>query len=206
MPLNRYFDYLCPPGYPSNRLLPGMRLKVPFGRGKTIGVLLETTRTSELPLSRLKRALAVIDNEPVFDEVLMKLLRWSADYFHHAPGEVFATALPALLRGSRPLPSAPEHWRATGLGQAAEPLKGASRQQALLELLREHESLSESELPVLFKGWRSSMRALHKKGLVERRVIERGPPMPGRGAPLSGAGGGTTQRRVPPAGIAGAAA
>ena len=183
VPLNRYFDYLCPPGYPSNRLLPGMRLKVPFGRGKTIGVLLETTHTSELPLSRLKRVLAVIDDEPVFDEVLMKLLRWSADYFHHAPGEVFATALPALLRGSRPLPAAPEHWCATPLGQAAEPLKGASRQQALLELLLEHGSLSESELPALFKGWRPSMRALQAKGLVERRVIERGPPIPGREAP-----------------------
>ena len=183
VPLNRYFDYLCPPGYPPDRLLPGIRLEVPFGRGKTTGVLLETTLTSELPLSRLKRAIAVIDDEPVFDEALMKLLGWSAGYFHHPPGEVFATALPALLRGSRPMPSAPEYWRATGQGQAAGLLKRAARQQALLELLRDRGSLSESELPALFRGWRPSMKALHEKGLVERRAMEHDPPLPDRESP-----------------------
>ncbi len=182
-PLNRYFDYLCPDGLQSKRLRPGMRLKIPFGRGETMGVLLETTASSELPLSRLKRVIAVIDDEPVFDEVLMKLLTWSVDYFHHPPGEVFATALPALLRGSRPLPSAPEQWRATSLGQAAEPLRRAPRQQALLELLRERGSLSESELPGLFRGWRPSMRALHEKLLVEHSAIGRSPAMPSPESP-----------------------
>ena len=182
-PLNRYFDYLCPDGWQSKRLRPGMRLKIPFGRGQTVGVLVEITASSELPLSRLKKVIAVIDDEPVFDEVVMKLLTWSANYFHHPPGEVFATALPALLRGSRPLPSAPEYWRVTSLGKTAEPLTRAPRQQALLELLRDRKSVSESELPGLFTGWRQSMRALHKKLLVERKVIQRSPPIPCREIP-----------------------
>ncbi len=31
----------------------------------------------------------------------LKLLEWAADYYHHPVGEVFATALPRLLRTVR---------------------------------------------------------------------------------------------------------
>ncbi|MCZ6560586.1 MAG: primosomal protein N' [Gammaproteobacteria bacterium] len=195
-PLNRYFDYLCPDDWQSKPLQPGMRLQVPFGRSKTVGVLLETATSSELPLSRLKRALAVIDDEPVFDDALMKLLSWSADYFHHAPGEVFATALPALLRGTRPLPSAPEYWRTTALGQTENPPKRAPRQQALLDLLRERGPASTAELPALFKGWRPSMKALCEKQLVERCLIEAEPERPDQKQPADISLNGPQQKAV----------
>ena len=33
---------------------------------------------------------------------LLELLQWTASYYHHAPGEVFAAALPAALRAGQP--------------------------------------------------------------------------------------------------------
>ncbi|MBA3564092.1 MAG: hypothetical protein H0W33_08825, partial [Gammaproteobacteria bacterium] len=38
-PLNRYFDYLPPAVSPEARLRPGMRVAVPFGRRRTVGML-----------------------------------------------------------------------------------------------------------------------------------------------------------------------
>ncbi len=167
-PLNRYFDYLCPDDWHGVDLRPGIRLLLPFGRGRTVGVLAETDTASALPLSRLKPALEILDDEPVFDPALMETLTWAASYFHHPPGEVFATALPAALRGVRSMPSAPLAWRLTGKQQGEASLRRAPRQQALLELLASRQFLPESELPALFRGWRSTMSALLQKGLVEK--------------------------------------
>ena len=55
-PLYRLFDYLPPRGMDPAGLRPGMRIKVPFGRGHKVGVLVETTDSSELAPERLKHA------------------------------------------------------------------------------------------------------------------------------------------------------
>ena len=60
-PLARLFDYLPPPGAQPQALKPGCRLLVPFGRRKEAAVLVETANRSDLPLAKLRHALAVID-------------------------------------------------------------------------------------------------------------------------------------------------
>src|SRR5512139_2805318 len=93
-PLRRVFDYRAPPSADPARLQPGQRVWVPFGRRKVVGVIVELRERSELPEARLKNALAVIDDQPVLDAALLGLLRWAAEYYRHAPGEVIASALP----------------------------------------------------------------------------------------------------------------
>ena len=40
----------------------------------------------------------VLDNEPVFSDVELKILNWASDYYHHPIGEVMGTFLPTNLR------------------------------------------------------------------------------------------------------------
>jgi len=85
VPLRRLFDYRPPPGVDPDRLAPGVRLWVPFGRRRVVGVLIERPATTEVPAGKLRAAASLIDDTPVLDAALLELLLWSADYYHHAP-------------------------------------------------------------------------------------------------------------------------
>ena len=47
---------------------------------------------------RLKRAEALLDENPLLSEAELRLIRFTSDYYHHPIGEVVAASLPALLR------------------------------------------------------------------------------------------------------------
>jgi len=97
-PLMQTFDYLLSDNISKNALQPGMRIKIPFGRQKKVGVFLEFAKTSQIPISKLKPILKVLDSEPIFSPEIFDLCKWTADYYQYPIGEVFATALPKLLR------------------------------------------------------------------------------------------------------------
>ena len=62
--LRRLFDYLPPHGATAGSLQPGMRLRVPFGRREVIGVLVELSDQSEVPLEKLRPAIELLDSTP----------------------------------------------------------------------------------------------------------------------------------------------
>jgi primosomal protein N' (replication factor Y) len=94
------FDYL-PPADAAGELRPGMRVRVPFGRGTRVGLLVALKATSPMPSDKLRRALAVLDAEPLLPDDVRRLLSWASAYYQHPPGEVFATAVPKALREGR---------------------------------------------------------------------------------------------------------
>ncbi len=102
LPLYQQFDYLAPenmtPSELSRLCQPGVRLKLPWGKREIIGILLETAAHSPIKKTQLKHAMAILDEAPLFGENLLKLIRFSSEYYHHPIGEVFEAALPALLR------------------------------------------------------------------------------------------------------------
>jgi len=156
-----------------------MRLWVPFGRRRVMGVLVETRARSELPDARLKAALSVIDDEPVFDEHLLELLRWSADYYRHAPGEVIGAALPAALRAGAAMLETTERWTLTAAARTGQlpPLPGrANRLRELAEFLGERDSADAAELAAISPRWRDHARELEKRGWIARlRVAGQAP-------------------------------
>jgi len=156
-----------------------MRLWVPFGRRRVVGVLVETRDRSDLPDAKLKAALGVIDDEPVFDEPLLELLRWSADYYRHAPGEVIAAALPAALRAGASMLETTERWTLTAAARTDQlpPLPGrANRLRELAEFLRGRDSADAAELAGFSPRWRDHARELEKRGWISRlRVAEQTP-------------------------------
>lgn len=103
-PIRRLFDYLPPKAISGescqdlNHLKPGIRLKVPFGNSQRIAILVELANHSEYNPAKLKNVLEILDEEPLFSPVLLKLFHWAHQYYHCGLGEVMEAAVPSWLR------------------------------------------------------------------------------------------------------------
>ncbi len=175
------FDYLPPEGVDPACLEPGRRLLVPFGRGRRCGLLVERAETSEIPPQRLRRALRLLDDAPLFDSGHLAFLRWAAAYYHHPEGELLFSALPARLRrGLAPLPGPRRCCLVEPSAASGERLARAPRQQALAAWLAGRGGCApEAEAVRAFTGAREALRALRRKGLVtcEEERAERPAPL-----------------------------
>ncbi|MGH8611874.1 MAG: primosomal protein N' [Gammaproteobacteria bacterium] len=166
IPLRECLDYLPPPAFPIEKIIPGMRLRVPFRRGVRIGVLMQTSSHSRVKPAKLRPAIAVLDEQPLVTPELLELIRWAADYYHHPIGEVVASALPGLLRRGTLNSKPASCWRL--LDRNRSPLQRAPRQAAIVELLRQHPSgLSDEDLDQHLANWRKAMPHLVAQGYVE---------------------------------------
>ena len=171
-PLPAALDYLAPPG-PLPPLVPGLRVRVPLKNGERIGVLLDTAGASELASTKLKPALAILDDTPLLPAELLALGHWAAGYYHHPPGEVFATLLPAALRdGQPPLRRCEPGFRITEAGRLAlqEQATGRSaRRRAVLATL----SVADGALALSVLRERHALDGALLRTLCERGWVER---------------------------------
>ena len=58
-PLRQLFDYRMPAAAGPEAPQPGARIRVPFGRRRLVGILIESASRSDLPMQKLKTALEV---------------------------------------------------------------------------------------------------------------------------------------------------
>jgi primosomal protein N' (replication factor Y) len=170
VPLYRVFDYEIPETIAVERLKPGLRLSVPFGRAEKTGYLVSLEQCSELSGTRLKPIAGVLDREPLLSPDDLRLLHWAARYYHHPLGEVFASAFPAGLRqGRAAVLERPARYVLTATGREFEPalLQRAPKQKRLLEALQNSPNgLSEAELAASVGNWRPPLKQLAAKALV----------------------------------------
>ncbi|MEM8662348.1 MAG: primosomal protein N', partial [Pseudomonadota bacterium] len=175
-PLRRLFDYLPPADMSDEqvlRLKPGQRLRVSFGARSLIGYLVCLVDTSEVPETKLKRALTLVDEEPLIPPTLVELCTWAVGYYQHPPGEVFSAAFPKTMRdgGANRLEGVPG-WSLTdrGLGLPAGALSRSPKQSEALAIVRCEEAVSKTTL--MERGISQSiMRELEKKGLVQKCLM-----------------------------------
>ena len=174
VPLPRLFDYLPPPGVEAASVEAGRRILVPFGNRELCGMVVGHGMAGigvEAGI-QIKPALALPDPAPLLQGELLGSLRWLAGYLHAPLGEVLATALPAVLRRGEPLPETTHYgWRLSESGRTALPAMRAGKPKTLamlLDDLRDEDGL-DAESP----GWRTPMRALRERGLVERLTLDR---------------------------------
>ncbi len=92
-PKRQVFDYL----HERDDLLPGMRVLVPFGPRKVIGVVVAKL-TNSVHQTKLKPIIEIIDSKPVLNDTLLSIAHWLAKYYHHPIGEVLQTVMPVALR------------------------------------------------------------------------------------------------------------
>ncbi len=185
-PLRRLFDYL-PATDGRHDPTVGARVRVPFGRQRLIGVIHSFAASSDLPREKLKPVLEVLDAEPVFDQRVLGLLEFAAQYYHHPLGEVFASALPKLAREGAPAQAVTERWYASDAGIAAldaNELTRAKRQRELLGMLRTEPGLASETLGERFDDWRTPMRALIARGFASSAEVPAEPAAEASGAAL----------------------
>jgi primosomal protein N' (replication factor Y) len=171
VPLADGFDYRC-----SGEDLPplGSRVRVPFGRGERVGIVLAHPASSQLPEAKLKSVLEALDPEPLIDTELLGTLIWAADYYHHPIGEVVKHALPGFLRkgGAAEAPEV-RGWKATELGLKAARAglsQRAAQQIAALAALADGTCIAVTDLKR--RGCKSdALRRLAEKGWIETCAI-----------------------------------
>jgi len=174
-PVAGTFDYLLPDKVPEQLAKPGARVRVSFGRQITIGVISATTSSSDFPRNRLKPILELIDDEAIIPDDLLSLLQWAASYYQHPVGEVFNTALPALLRqGQAAIPKSSALWKTICCddNDVAHALSRAPKQAQIFNLINESETgLDAEQLNQLTSNWRGAVSALIEKKLLEEKTL-----------------------------------
>jgi primosomal protein N' (replication factor Y) (superfamily II helicase) len=180
-PLRSLFDYVPPVTFTPGTIQAGMRVRVPFGRRRLVGVVMAEAGTSEVAPERLRPILEVLDARPLLDPAALALIGWTADYYHHPIGEVVATALPKALRLGAPVTALEARWTATAEGIAAragDELRRAPKQRALLEFLIGQRGASDTALEERLHPWRDAARALVARGLITSVEVPREPAAP----------------------------
>lgn len=172
-PLSRIFDYRLPSDFAAPAC--GMRVIVPFGRKLLVGVVLGCSESSEIPSNKLRDLVSVLDETPILEEKIVRLLKWASQYYVYPVGEVFSTALPALLRQEVPAELPVEiYYRPTELADVdAKSLNRAKLQRQVLMKLQNAptQAMDATQLAETFSGWRAAIKGLIEKGFVaaERR-------------------------------------
>ena len=170
-PLPGLFDYLPAAGGNGCTPAPGMRVLVPFGRSRRLGLIVELAARTEQDPDRLKRVDSLLDEAPLLGPSDMELILWAADYYQHAPGEALFGAMPARLRRPSPaLESGEAGWRLTPAGrEGANRLTRAPKQAEVAGLLLESgKGLTSEELDRRLGDCQAALRALAARGWAER--------------------------------------
>lgn len=169
-PLRTLFDYLPPDDVPDDKLVPGVRLQVPFGRREVTAFLVEQVDKSEVDPQAIKRAKQLLDDAPLPTPGIMALCAWAASYYQHPPGEVYQAAFPKALRqGEAHRTNAEPGWQLTtrGKGLPHGALARSPKQSRALALLQDSGSAPNSALKSAGIAT-GIMRTMEQKGLVER--------------------------------------
>ena len=167
-PLHLLFDYRWPD---NKQLVPGTRVKVPFGRRTMVGIVVKGLHESTYPANKLRSIKEVLDVEAVLPDDVMLLLQWASRYYHHPIGDVLCSTLPVLLRQGKPAALAQrEIFRLNSNSSAQQPsVKKASLQHSLYTILSDAgtQFVDGSTLAAASPRWRSALKPMIERGLVE---------------------------------------
>jgi len=185
VPLHQTFTYRIPPAL-SQQVCVGVRVVVPFGRRKLLGVVTELASKPQHP-RELKDVLEVVDREPLLPPLLQELARWMAEYYQAPPGEVYRALLPLHAEFAQR-----ERARMRPLGgERLEELERLSQRSAsqeadyqILRRLRGGKPRNVARLVKQVPDGKTVLTRLRRQGLlevvrsVERRKREKSPLAP----------------------------
>jgi primosomal protein N' (replication factor Y) len=161
------YDYRIPDAM-KDRLQPGMRVHVPLGRRKRpmVGWCIET-KIGSAAGKTLSDVAEILDEEPLCDRPLVRLVTWMSHYYQSPAGQVFDALIPSSVRanaGTRertylsPAPSTTDETVVDALP--------AKQQRALRLLIAAGRPMTSSQLMVHADCTAAPINALRKKGLV----------------------------------------
>ena len=166
-PLDTAYHYLVPDEL-RERLVPGVRIRAPFGRGDrlTIGFCVGIDHRAPAG-KRLKTISEVLDRRPLLSEQMLELTRWMAERYLCSWGQVLNAVVPAGVKkqaGTREIVSYVATERVCArLGE----LRLSAKQRAVLDALcKTGAPMPVDELSAAADCGVSPIRALHDKGLI----------------------------------------
>jgi primosomal protein N' (replication factor Y) len=177
------FDYRLPATMADLEV--GSVVKVPFGRRRVLGVVVDLAEVSALPPDRLAEPIEALEAGTPAE--LVRLGLWIAEEYCSTPARGLQLVLPpgTGAAGQRVRSRAELRAAMTAVGEAA--LSGDERlgvkQRAVLEALRTGE-MSAPELAAAVGSDRAVLRRLEQRGLIETRssLVRRGSHHPEVGA------------------------
>src|SRR6202050_1287032 len=175
VPLDTSFTYRVPDGM---QPVVGGRVLVPFRQQRLSGVV--TALHDRAPKVQTKNVLSVLDAVPVFDDQLLRLGKWIADYYLAPLGEVFRTMLPLAAEFKRSIA-----YRITNEGQMALHLAGMSGSSArsrktpeeqlaefrVLDYLSQREMVREESLRAATRASKSVLTGMLRKKWIAREDL-----------------------------------
>jgi primosomal protein N' (replication factor Y) (superfamily II helicase) len=177
--LDREFDYLVPDPL-QGQVCIGSVVRIPFGRRHARGFVIALADHSDFP--DLKAVESMVDGPPLFDEQMLRLARWIADYYAAPFESAVAAVLPAAVRregakfkeqlvatirsGAVPTPD-----------EEAELARRSPKRAAAWERLRELHEATASALAEETGVSPDGLRSLEKRGWISlaKGVVRRNP-------------------------------
>jgi len=167
-PISSYqvFTYKVPPVL-EDQIQVGFRVLAPFGRRKSRGIVVGLKEQTTFSGS-MKMLESLVDDQPVLDEGLWKLLLWLSDYYFTPLGQAAKTALPSNLSTRYVLPVCFEVELVGGDLELEEIQKRAPAQAKVIAFLREQ----GSKVPVTrLKSLVSNPSAVCQR-LAEKKIVK----------------------------------
>ena len=181
--LDREFDYRVPPAL-AGRIRIGSVVRVPFGRTRKRAFVTALPDTPGCPPERLKDIESVEDVAPLFDERILALARWMADYYLAPLEHAFRAVLPAPVRRegagfkTRHIASLTDAGLALTESAIAAMERKSPKQAAALRFLRARGPLPSAELLREARVGPSVLKALAARGwLAETLGVVRRDPL-----------------------------
>lgn len=168
--LDREFDYRIPAAMqPQIRV--GSQVVVPFKTRQLRGFVVELTDRSAYG-AKLKEIAGVVGEKPLIPDAVMKLAYWIADYYCAPIEQAVRTVLPGAVRRHG---AAHKKQLVVSLLEEVDDLP--PKQQAVIDLLKAHGSLTLSDLKARAGCSDSPIRTLEKGGRVtiEETTVLRDP-------------------------------
>lgn len=170
--IDKPYDYIIPQEL-ADRILPGMRVMVPFSKGnrKTEGVVLDLFQTSDF--AKLKCVLSVLDESTVISEELIKLSLWMRERFFCTVYDAVKAMLPAGLWYN--LSAVCRIAEGIGKDDAYETAGRSDKQRRVLDVLFAHGGVCEYrdiELAFDTENPTSAIRVLSARGVVITDSLE----------------------------------
>lgn len=171
VPLNRLFDYLSD----NSEIRIGQRVLVPFGRRNQIGIVLSQSDSSDYPIEKLKSLKQVFIDETPLDAELLKLIRFSADYYQYPLGQALLSALPVRLRQVAPAVARKQFtYSLTDLGRSQTVAQLPKRQlvtHRVFSALLASNTVSEAELDTISSSARKAAKQLVANGWASAKQV-----------------------------------
>ncbi len=179
-PVRGEFTYLVPEALRGS-LAPGLRIRVPFGRGTALGFYLSPAdQPSPEVVKKLRPIESVLDATPAFTPDIVELVRFAAAHYRYPLGEALRSTLPpGLTKAAEEREAKPDvtHFAEVLPGANLEALTRAHAQQATLSyLLAVGGRANVEEVAHAIPGARGHLAKLVERGFVkiDTQVVEAG--------------------------------